>query len=466
MPSSFNTSSGFSNFTTPASNQTVNGTTYLQQRTDISKSSNCTNLNTLSGSSKTLVARTDVAGTSSNVLTNTTTPVHADSVQTMTYTETEPHAMTGYRYTWKKNGAKSNSCWLEMGTGSYSKTRTATSTKDLTWTSYENVTGWTYQNTALTVSGLKGTGSNWNGSVSLPLTTTSGGTVYPSGSTSPTSITISSNVDVAWGGCIEERQTYQNSNGSPQNDWATIPSTAYDMNIDMVPSDLVANSKWGPMLADATWGPYSAKNCSYFGCSYTKTAAPYSSTSDLDHNNNYSCPTASRKLTIYNTATDLETYIDSFTATGATYHDIGMLWGARLMSPTGIFASENAYTPAGRSIQRHLIFMTDGDTNTSGVDYSAYGMGYWSRRQTSYAPSDTQMDNMTNARLVALCTAIKNMNITLWVVSFGGSVNNTTETRLSNCATSGHYYSASNNAALISRFRQIASEISELRLTS
>ncbi len=57
-----------------------------------------------------------------------------------------------------------------------------------------------------------------------------------------------------------------------------------------------------------------------------------------------------------------------------TYHDIGMLWGARLLSPTGIFADENAFTAEGGAIERHMIFMTDGSTQTQLDNVYAYGL--------------------------------------------------------------------------------------------
>src|SRR3546814_5727577 len=56
---------------------------------------------------------------------------------------------------------------------------------------------------------------------------------------------------------------------------------------------------------------------------------------------------------------DFDGYVDTLTPNGRTYHDIGLIWGARLISPTGLFASENATTARGGEIQRHVIFMTD-----------------------------------------------------------------------------------------------------------
>jgi hypothetical protein len=222
-------------------------------------------------------------------------------------------------------------------------------------------------------------------------------------------------------------------------------------------------SHWGPMLGNATWGRFTPSgSCGNSG----NTINTVYTTCDEGKNNSYECPTAGRKLTEYTTPTSLVSYIDSLAVSGNTYHDIGMLWGARLISPTGIFGSENDYTPSGRPIQRHLIFMTDGDTQTTRANYTSQGMPFWDRRQFNSEPTDTQVKDLANARLVALCTAVKNMNITLWVISYGGGITTETGGRLNQCATPGHYYSASNGPALIAQFRQIASEISELRLTS
>ena len=59
----------------------------------------------------------------------------------------------------------------------------------------------------------------------------------------------------------------------------------------------------------------------------------------------------------------LENYLGTLIARGNTYHDIGMIWGARMLSPTGIFADENADVDA-KPTSRHMIFLTDGQTET------------------------------------------------------------------------------------------------------
>ena len=52
------------------------------------------------------------------------------------------------------------------------------------------------------------------------------------------------------------------------------------------------------------------------------------------------------------------------------------------MSPTGIFATENALTPEGGDIQRNLIFMTDG-IDGDPCDYGAYGAPFYDKRKSA-----------------------------------------------------------------------------------
>ncbi|OJY64407.1 MAG: hypothetical protein BGP16_02475 [Sphingobium sp. 66-54] len=374
---------------------------------------------------------------SSDVTSPTTTTTAPDGTITTSYTITR--TTTGMEYESSTSGGWNNRKYYCTAT-----TYTNYQERQVNSTVKSPHYAYTYERRTLNVSGLKAGGDTWNNSIPLDVGT--------AGATT----------NVVWKGCIEERHTYQNTDGTPGDEWSPVPAEALDMNIDLVPTATSTyNSFWGPLLNGATWARY---NWGYSNCTKSGRTTSSVDTSCNASSSSVACPTEARKLTTYNTPGPFESYVNSLSTGGNTYHDIGMLWGARLMSPTGIFASENAFTPAGRAIQRHLIFMTDGDTNTTNTDYSAYGIGYYSRLQAQGNLSDTQMDNMTDARTAALCTAIKNMNITLWVISYGSGVGTATETRLENCASPGRYYKASDGAALIARFRQIASEISELRL--
>lgn len=363
----------------------------------------------------------------SDVTSPTTTVNNPDGSVTTSYTVTRTH-----------NGTNVTSCYTKNnGKKSYNSTTYSNYVANITYTTVP-VYSWKYQQITFDVSGLKAGGSTWNNSVTLP--------IGSNGSDS----------SIGWDGCIEERQTVKNSDGDPSDEWYPIPNAALDMDIDTVPSS-TTGTQWGPLLRYAVWARYDWSG---------DTTSVVTTTSNLNRNFNYYCPTQARKLQTWTTSSAFETYVNSLSPTGNTYHDIGMLWGARFISPTGIFAAENTNL---NNIQRHIIFMTDGDTNTCKDDYNAYGVGWWDRRQTTYAPSgscsDGDLTAIVNARLESLCTTIRARNITLWVISYG-SVSGGTATRLQNCASPGRYFTATSTATLMSNFKQIASEIADLRLTN
>jgi Flp pilus assembly protein TadG len=300
---------------------------------------------------------------------------------------------------------------------------------------------WRYEPVTHNVSGLKN-GTGWNNSFTLNLG--ANGTAKA----------------ITWNGCIEERKTNRTTDYDP------IPADAYDLDFDLVPTSN-NETKWGPALP---------------GVIYTRNATgnntsnwsfgPSETTADYGNGSSFTCPNEARRLQTWPSASDFDAYVDGLTTGGNTYHDIGLLWGARFASPTGLFATDNAFTSQGGEIERHIIFMTDGDTNTGNTNYNAYGIPWYDRRQTDInsVPSQAQLDQQVDLRFAALCQKIKNATFngkgayTLWVISFG-TVTADTQTRLQNCATSGRYFSASNSATLQSTFKSIADQISQLRLT-
>jgi len=299
-------------------------------------------------------------------------------------------------------------------------------------------TGWRYNSLPVNV-GLLKNGNQWRDSFQWPIG-------YQG---APTTIN--------WGGCIEERQTVSQSGYTP------IPAGAKDLDIDSVPNPADPTTQWRPVLPDLI---YTRSN--YYGWTTNEVISP----NDMGRDAYYACPAPAKKLQQWPNPTDFSAYVDALTPEGNTYHDIGLIWGARLISPTGIFGSENAQTPQGGKIDRNIIFMTDGDACTGISNYTAYGVNWFDRRTTGSANAPTEgctstgtLTQQVNARTDALCTAIKNKNITLWVISFGSGTNAATETRLSNCATPGRYYAARDSAALQNTFAQIANQISQLRLT-
>ena len=152
-------------------------------------------------------------------------------------------------------------------------------------------------------------------------------------------------------------------------------------------------------------------------------------------------------------------YADDLETGGNTYHDIGLLWGARFSSPDGPCASNVGVDPAnGGSVSRHLIFMTDGELNTTTTTYSSYGIERHDRRVTS--DGSTNQDANHRSRFLAICEAIKGKGIRLWVIAFGTGLSTDLET----CASAGSSFAASSAAELNSAFQSIATEVGELRV--
>lgn len=380
-------------------------------------------------------------------------PVETDTTLIKTYEQDTVTRTRNYRYNFvaNSNPNKKGTCFLQFrDTNQNVRVQTTRTTTPITWSRNTYFSGWTYKPVTFNVSSLKDNAANtYRSSLSLPLGTDGAGT------------------SVSWNGCIEERQTYRGPDADPSDDWSPIPATALDMNIDMVPT-ADATTKWGPMLTNAVWERYLV-NTAWDG---TKSRSSTRTLNDVFVGRNdgvtmlrasSNCPTSARKYQTW-TPTDFRNYVNSLTIGGNTYHDIGLLWGGRIMSPTGIFSVLNA--PENMQIERHMVFMTDGETNVINDDYSAYGVHWYDRRQTptGSAPTNSQLNSLTDARTAALCTAIKNKNINLWVVSYG-NVGSATNDRLRACATPGKFFEATSVSSLIVNFKAIAAEISALRLT-
>lgn len=283
---------------------------------------------------------------------------------------------------------------------------------------------------------------------------------------------------VTWSGCVEEK--------APTSDITAIPSTSN------------ANSLYGPLLPSLVYyRRYTAKPKE--GESKLNTD-DFTTTDNLFSASTYpysDCPAAAWPLQSYpdmalgNTTTTFVNRVDSMVHGGNTRHDIGMLWGARLLSPVGIKAASNVAPANGGPLFRHLIFMTDGIAKANECDYATYGVPWFDNRTSDYrevaagtavtqtncwnmGEPNTTLTNAVNSRLAALCTAVKTPvngqpNTILWVISFAGgttSVDAATKARLRQCATdAAHFFDADQPGELTDAFDEIAAQINQLRLT-
>ena len=242
-----------------------------------------------------------------------------------------------------------------------------------------------------------------------------------------------------WAGCIEERDTVATATPSP------IPVGAYDLDIDLAATTQA--TKWRPAWPEVSY-------------ERNGIAQELNSTATYDRPDFY-CPAQGRKLAAM-TAAEVSTYVSSLQPVGNTYHDSGMIWGARFISPGGIFASENTSAPNGHPITRHIVFMTDGDLVTNRNNYTLYGHERLDTRIGGAGASNATLETRHTARFEAICAAARAKNITIWVVAFGLPLTNS----LRGCATdAGKAFTSDNEAALRDQFRLIATNIAGLRLS-
>lgn len=302
---------------------------------------------------------------------------------------------------------------------------------------------------------------------------------------------------VTWGGCIMERRTSAFGSSSAP------PSDALDMDVDTPPTS-AEETKWRLVLPEISFArAYDPSIKPTLAADTKKTVlgiakAEGTSKQILTVNSGYVtsetstngiwqsypaysargwgvCPAQARNLKTMTAADkgEFDGWIDALQPLGGTYHDIGMLWGIRLLSPIGLFAEENDEKAPGtnkRPIQRHIIFMTDGEMSPSMGDLSAQGYEYLMQRVGgSFDTSAAELKARHNNRFTRLCEIAKDEkhNITIWVIGFGVALND----ELKACASTGNgvdgkkAYQTSSSAQLQAIFQSIASQISRLRLS-
>ena len=256
----------------------------------------------------------------------------------------------------------------------------------------------------------------------------------------------SNNANVRWKGCIEERGTIATITANDSRN--APPDGALDLDIDAIPG-WDERTKWQPYVFDP-----------------------------LNGDPNSSCPSEVTLLDELNSS-DIERIVQGLDPQGSTYHDIGMIWGARLISGGGVFGSDNPSTYNGRPVNRHIIYMTDGEmsapvdscarvffgyclnsTANHSSAYSGYGIEAFDRRVGGVSNNDNNARH--TKRFMMACNAVKSKNISVWTIAFGtGNVDSLTK-----CASNADQaYSVDDSSDLIERFAEIGRNIGALRLS-
>lgn len=333
------------------------------------------------------------------------------------------------------------SCEADPATGLFAVAGTVYVDYEIEWFLPKgNSAGWQYEMLTMDVSALKGS---------------SGGSLLLDGKTAlpPEKVAEADPIGLIsqFRGCIMERATYEIA------DYGNVDvARALDLDIDRIPDPTDPSTQWRPLLSE-------------FHITKSKKAKKINDLdkllSDVDEYLEASellarppCPTQARKLAPM-TAGQMAAYANSLQPVGNTYHDIGMIWGGRLLSPTGLFASENADQP-GQPTSRHMIFLTDGETATAPFNYGTYGLEMVEERRWKTKSAST-LNHTVERRFAFACEEVKKKNITVWVISFGTAANPVMES----CAGTDRYFVADDAEQLESAFATIAKRMGELRVT-
>jgi Mg-chelatase subunit ChlD len=140
---------------------------------------------------------------------------------------------------------------------------------------------------------------------------------------------------------------------------------------------------------------------------------------------------------------------------GTTNIPQGLGWAWRVLMPDPPFTE--AVVDPDYDLQKAIVLLTDGE-NWGGI-----GDGY----KTAFGTGSAAGANGMNARLLDLSTNIKSAGVVLYVIQFANNGTNL-QTLLKDVASgpeSPFYHYAPDAAALRAVFREIANDLSELRLS-
>lgn len=341
--------------------------------------------------------------------------------------------------------------WCNISSDGASKTVTGNRFNKYTYSWVTKKTGtvmydeykWQYKPVSINLAFVKGATGNdvlKPGSIDVQM--------YGYPSPSPANLT-------AWfKGCMEERGTYE------IDDYDNVDLTkALDLDIDLVPTKGNPKTQWRPMLHEISFEPEIWSD----GTGTFKKSGALSSSDYLmaAWAGLSACPSPARKLGEMDNSA-VAAYVDSLVAEGSTYHDIGMIWGGRLLSPTGIFSGENADS-GGKTTSRHMIFLTDGETAPLDLSYGTYGIEPLDSRR--WDPGNPKLGltltDVVERRFGIACNEVKKRNITVWVIGFGVSLNPV----MTDCAGPGHYFEAADSSELNDVFNRIAAQLGDLRIS-
>ena len=281
----------------------------------------------------------------------------------------------------------------------------------------------------------------------------------------------------SWTGCIEERDT---TTGVSSFNINSLPG---DLDPDLIPSSDA--TRWRPMWSEAVYTRnWSGGSPSPFS-STGNTTGSSSNAGDTDKTGYYSnvnafspfyynsgqllkagwitCGKPVRRLATM-TQQDVDNYVNAtdFKAIGGTYHDTGMIWGTRMLSPNGIFGSDTSAWSGRQPPNRVIVFLTDGDMAPNTSIYGMYGIEGLDKRVTN--GDFANQKNYHNQRFLAECQKAKALNIDVWTVMITTQTSPTAE--LQSCASvPAQALVSSSGTGLNTAFQKIAAQVAALRVS-
>ena len=181
------------------------------------------------------------------------------------------------------------------------------------------------------------------------------------------------------------------------------------------------------------------------------------------------CGAPVQRLTAGQTQAQIDAYTAALHPHGGTYHDTGMIWGLRMISPQGVFAGDTAKWTGHADPKRVIVFLTDGAMSPDTRSYGMYGTEYFDSRISGNGTSVSSGTTGTlaayhNARFLAECQKAQEKNIQVWVVAVGQSLTS----QLQTCVGTAHPERAifvNSTTDLSTAFANIATAISMLRVS-
>lgn len=170
---------------------------------------------------------------------------------------------------------------------------------------------------------------------------------------------------------------------------------------------------------------------------------------------------------------ELHQRINALDDGGSTAGQIGVAWGWYMVSPNFGYLWPAESRPKdygeihlGQEVMKVVVIMTDGEFNTiynSGVIAKNSGSGSGSNSEKINANA-TNGNGFTQAQ--TLCTNMKAAGVIVYTVGFADASTGPAAQFVQNCATSSeHVYLPSTGAELKDAFRDIAVQISNLRIS-